>query len=148
MTRLNMKKKKKTKEYPVLSTVAKDLEIGFIEDKEKRTYTFVVGKGQWIKETGMEYELRVRLSPQPIGYMITFSAYENGELFQDLEYTEFSILACQINIQLGNLLYDKDQCYSFFTVLKLIQPDVDGWRIRTFKEQNNREMERLLATLK
>ena len=143
-----MKKKVKRHEYPSLPTVAEDLGMGFIDDKEKHSYVFIIGKGQWLKETDEEYELRVSFVRQPIGYMLSFSVFDNGEFFKDLEYCEFSQLACQINVQLGNLLYDKDQCYSFFTALKLVQQDVSAWRIRTFKEENNREMERLLATLK
>lgn len=142
-----MKKKQKNPIRPVLSTVAKNLGFGYTMD-EKGVQTVTIGPGNWVKEDAGKYELKIEFKPQPIGYMMSFPVYMDGILVDNVSYEEFGELANQIHVPLGELLYDQDKCYSFFTALKLIQPDVDAWRIRTFKEQSNREMEKLLAKLK
>lgn len=141
-----MKKYSKRKEYPVLSTVANELGFGY--ETVDNVQHVIIGEGQWIKDDQNIYDLTIEFRPQPVGYMMVFCA-TNKELDKEIlvDYDEFSALARQVNVYLGDLLYDKNKCYSFFTALKLIQPDVDRWRIRTFVEKQNKEIENLLAKL-
>lgn len=142
--------KTKLKNIPSISRMCEELEFGY-ENNDGKMYV-VVGEGNWCKDKDEPYTLKVFLYKQTIGIELGFHLYKDGEEVPTdvarTDYGEFRYLAHQLNVSLGELLYDKDQCYSFFTALKIIKNDVKGWRIQSFKEESNREMEKLLGILK